>query len=172
MLGEEVRHRTTMPTFPWEALYLSRSYCQRCEGTDWCGDCYAVKKGRLRPGRSPAPPDPRLTAAPRPAEPATPKSDATQVAADSMDTPDDDWRRRYPLLHARLTQTRRPDGSVKMTDTLLIFFENGRLKLCLHDRDKGEVAFATIPSVHVGLTRLEMDLRTGRLVWRRKLVGR
>ena len=50
---------------------------------------------------------------------------------------DDEWTRRWPILHSYMTQTTWEDGSRRETAGLLVFAQDGMLKGMLRDKDTG-----------------------------------
>lgn len=93
-------------------------------------------------------------------QPPQPIATVTQAA--------DHWRESLPLLWRHLTEGRGPDGSNRLTSTLLVFLEGGRIKLALHDREESRIAFLTVAGLPEGFIELESGLAAGRLHWRRK----
>lgn len=97
-----------------------------------------------------------------------PKKDLTQSALSSVVTATEAWSRIYPRLHAHLTQGRHEDRSLRITSTLLMFLEDGRMKLALHDRDQHQIAFLTVPALPEGFALLERKLSENTLEWKPK----
>lgn len=149
------------------------SLCRLCQGGEWCGECYEVKRGRLQPGR-------RRATVSRPSlvpltgvEPsATDTSDVPKAPPQSAAPISSEWRLIYPRLWAHLTQGRLDSGELRITSTLLMFLEDGRIKLCLHDRHQSLVAFLTVKSLPDGFASLERALVEGTLEWRPKKIFR
>lgn len=71
-----------------------------------------------------------------------------------------------PGLREMLVETRFPDGSPRLTSTLLLFVEDGIVKVCLHDRDQGQTAWASGVSVGDCLEALEGGLQADTLSWK------
>lgn len=71
-----------------------------------------------------------------------------------------------PGVREMLTETRFPDGSNRLTSTLLLFIEAGVVKVCLHDRDQGQTAWASGASVGDVLEALEAGLQGDTLQWK------
>jgi hypothetical protein len=78
------------------------------------------------------------------------------------------WRDMFPRLWSLLTQGRDDEGRHVQTGTLLVFLEEGRIKLCLHDRERCRVAFLTVSGLPQGFAELEDALLRGTLDWRVK----
>jgi hypothetical protein len=54
---------------------------------------------------------------------------------------------RWPNLIEFLTSLKWGDGSRRVSGTVLVFVDDGRMKCCLSDRDQGLVAFAVAGSI-------------------------
>jgi hypothetical protein len=96
-------------------------------------------------------------------------SKATPVKSGDGALPDlakDEWALDTPGLWEYLTATRYEDGARRETATLTLFVEEGLIKGCLNDRDKGRVAFVSGRSVDAVLEALEQGLQLGALDWR------
>lgn len=74
----------------------------------------------------------------------------------------------YPSLWEWLADARWDDGSPRTTATLLLFVEEGRWKLCLHDRDASRTAFLSGETPEAALRSLEAALASEGLEWRAK----
>lgn len=72
----------------------------------------------------------------------------------------------YPALYEYLTVTAWADGSQRATASLTLFQDEGRLKVCLHDRDVGRVAFVAAWTVEDLLRALEEGLLADSIDWR------
>lgn len=72
----------------------------------------------------------------------------------------------YPALWAHLTQAEWPDGSPRLTSSLLVFSEMGKIKVMLADKSAAAVCFVTGVSWEGTLTSLEGQLQEGRCDWR------
>lgn len=88
-------------------------------------------------------------------------------------TPDDPYddpafRSEFPSLHEYLTQAKWDDGSLRTTSTLLIFIDQGVLRLCLNDRENSRSCFFTAAEFGEGMAKLESALATGKVEWRMK----
>ena len=71
-----------------------------------------------------------------------------------------------------LVAERYEDGTPRVTGTLLVFADEGRLKACLCDRDQQLVGFVT-GTLLLGLLRdVETVLRDDRVDWRLQRQGR
>lgn len=145
------------------------SYCRQCDGDPWCGACYEVKKGRLTAGKSHAvaSPDDGITAAAPPSA-GQPEQVPAQPAPIEPDPVSRSWRVLYPKLWAMVTQGRNEDRTVRVTSTLTVFLEGSRIKLSIHDRERGLIAFLTVSGLPEGLAQLEEGLMQGTLDWRKK----
>jgi hypothetical protein len=73
----------------------------------------------------------------------------------------------YPTLHDFLTIT-GIGGKVRKTATVLFFFESGKVKACLNDRESGAYAFVSGDGCRELLEALEGGLAKGGLDWRQK----
>lgn len=78
---------------------------------------------------------------------------------------------RFPTLLAFLTQIWWDKQTARQTGTLTLFAEDGKLKVCLVDRDVDEVAFVTGQGLPEVLEALEEGLSAGGLDWRKKKGG-
>lgn len=79
---------------------------------------------------------------------------------------DADFLRSYPTLAAFLTDTQYDDRSPRTTATILIFCENGILRLCLNDRDNNRSVFFTSETVEGCLICAENALCSNGVEWR------
>jgi len=79
---------------------------------------------------------------------------------------------RWPALLEFTTSRAWPDGSLRQSGTLLLFADEGRLKVCLSDRDQGLVAFVTGDGVLSLLDAAEQMLREGDGDWRPQRQGK
>lgn len=75
------------------------------------------------------------------------------------------FRQSYPTLFDFLSLT-GVAGAARKTGTLLIFFEDGRVKACLNDRDGGYYAFLSADAFAGLLEALDKALKDGGLDWR------
>lgn len=76
--------------------------------------------------------------------------------------------RAFPALAEFLAASTWEDGAPRVTGSMLLFFESGRWKACLSDREQGLVAFLTLPSLSSALSCAEEALRDQGLEWRAK----
>jgi len=76
------------------------------------------------------------------------------------------FRDEFPNLYDHLFATTYEDGSGRMTSTMLIFSENGVLKLCLNDRDNGRSVFITATEFLSLFSVIETGLASNSLDWR------
>jgi len=74
----------------------------------------------------------------------------------------------FPEFYEHLTATAYEDGGARVTSTLLIFVDNGVLKLCLNDRDNGRSAFFTATDLMSAIHAMESALRENTVDWRSK----
>lgn len=81
---------------------------------------------------------------------------------------DPSWKEEFPETYAYLCDREYEDGSVRATATLLIFVDNGVLKLCINDRDNNRSAFVDCATFAGLLHALEDGLASGSLDWRSK----
>jgi hypothetical protein len=73
----------------------------------------------------------------------------------------------FPALWEHLTETAWESGQVRITSTLLIFTEDGMVKLCLHDRASGRSAWVAKSSLTAALKAMEDALEGDSVEWRR-----
>jgi len=73
----------------------------------------------------------------------------------------------WPSLWAFLTASIWEDQTVRVTGTVTLFTEAGRLKACFNDRDSGEVGFVAIDPREPVLDQLEGALLDESIDWRR-----
>lgn len=83
-----------------------------------------------------------------------------------------DWKKdrllkEFPTLCDYLSIERFDDGAPRETLTLLVFVEDGSLKVCASDREEGLVTFLTAGSLEALFAALEAGLCEGGLDWRR-----
>jgi hypothetical protein len=84
------------------------------------------------------------------------------------DFSDEGFRNEFPTLHEYLTMTKYDKGEARVTSTLLVFVENGVLRLCLNDRDNLRSAFYTGETLATAMASLEMALLSERVEWKSK----
>lgn len=75
---------------------------------------------------------------------------------------------KYPTLFAYLTDRNWGDGSARLTSTILIFVENGVLRVCINDRDNNRSAFVTGVTLEDALNTVETKLCGETMEWRFK----
>jgi len=78
--------------------------------------------------------------------------------------PDLDWA--WPALWAFLAQGRWEDGTQRTPGTVTLFYEQGRLKVCLNDKDSGDVGFCSLLEGGHPLDELERLLVADHIDWR------
>lgn len=71
-----------------------------------------------------------------------------------------------PALREMLVASHYPDGSPRVSSTLLVFVEAGVLKCCLNDRDQGQTAWASGSNLLDALGAIESGLQGDSLSWR------
>ena len=74
----------------------------------------------------------------------------------------------FPTIFEYLTSRQWADGSPRVTSTLLVFLENGVLRICINDRENVRSAFITAPTFGEALASLEAKLCGETLEWRFK----
>lgn len=85
-----------------------------------------------------------------------------------QDRQESDFARAYPCLHEWITLLVWDDGAARVPATVTVFFEDGRFKACLSDRDQQRVAFTSGWTVDGALGALEEGLLGHTLDWRTK----
>lgn len=134
---------------------------------EWCGDCYAIVRGRLmseswRLARK------RLNAKRGRRRMYVSKGDDGKDGSRPVDCAGMQlFASERPALYEYMTLSKYPDGSQRETSTLLVLCEMGRFKLCLSDRDRGRSLWTTAESIEEGLASLDEDLQLGTADWRR-----
>lgn len=81
----------------------------------------------------------------------------------------DDWRawaKQHPCLAEHLADHVFDDGTVRITSTLTVFVEDGKVKLCLRDREEDATAWVSGTSLAAALKAMEQLLRDGSIDWR------
>jgi len=81
---------------------------------------------------------------------------------------DRQFAKDYPTLNEMLTATQYGDNQPRQTSTVLIFCENGVLRLCLNDRDNSRSAFFTAETISDVFHAVEDALAANRVDWRMK----
>lgn len=64
------------------------------------------------------------------------------------------------------------DGKTRLTSTLLVFVEDGLVKLCLNDRQHSRTAWVSAETLTKALAGLDQQLRDDTCEWRRPRVGK
>lgn len=72
----------------------------------------------------------------------------------------------WPHVQEFLSMLTWPDGSSRVTGTVLILTEGGRWKLWAHDRDSSEGLFVSASGLAAAMGQLEQVLETGQGDWR------
>ena len=78
----------------------------------------------------------------------------------------------YPALVEFLVVRRWEDKSERTPGTVLFFYEAGKLKACVSDKDAGLVAFTVLETLDGALEQLDGLLRADKLDWRQQKGGR
>lgn len=79
---------------------------------------------------------------------------------------DADFKATYPSITDHLTSARYDDGSNRATSTLLIFCDQGVLRVCVNDRDNNRSVFFTGETMESALMAAENALATNTADWR------
>jgi len=79
---------------------------------------------------------------------------------------DPQWAKSLPALTEYLTATKYDGGQGRVTSTLLLFLENGVLRLCLNDRDNNRSTFMSGETVDMALHALDAALSSDTADWR------
>lgn len=74
---------------------------------------------------------------------------------------------KYPAIWEYMTATVGSGGTARTTSTLLLFVEDGAVKVCVNDRDREENAFWSEQSLEAVLEAVEVDLSAGQGDWRK-----
>jgi hypothetical protein len=77
-----------------------------------------------------------------------------------------DWSKWYPAVCEFLSLSVWPDGTSRVTGTVMLLTEDGRWKAWVHDRDAGEGLFVSGATPDAVLQSLETVLATGEGEWR------
>lgn len=77
------------------------------------------------------------------------------------------WQSIYPTLWEYLTSTQWAEGGVRKTATLLVFTEEGEVKLCLNDRAANRTRWCQAETLNSVLAMLESELATDQGGWRK-----
>jgi hypothetical protein len=78
----------------------------------------------------------------------------------------------YPTLVEFLTLDRFNDGTPRVPGTVMLFVEDGRLKVCFNDRQEQVVGFVCVDSLETLLDDLEKLLEGDRVEFRVSKAGR
>ena len=73
----------------------------------------------------------------------------------------------YPTVVEFLSSCQWPDGSSRVTGTVMLLAEDGRWKAWVHDRDAGEGLFISGATPEGLLEQLEAVLSAGNGEWRK-----
>jgi len=137
-----------------------------------CPLCYSNVRGRSNyPGhrgfrvKPPQKEGLLLMALSRPTTPLTEGSSAQALN-------DPDFRRRLPTLLEYLSQTTWDDGSPRLTSTLLVFIDDGVLKVCLNDRACERALWVASGTFSGALAELDESLANPQAPWRASRPGR
>lgn len=136
-----------------------------CDG--WCGQCYANVRGRAahKGHRRYV-----VASAPRPGQPVGKgsylKRSEMTPEGHRQSTPDSESVERWPALVEFLAEEFWPDGKARRTGSLTLFFDTGRWKVALNDRDQDTVGFGSCASLASLLDWVDRALRDGTLDWR------
>lgn len=77
---------------------------------------------------------------------------------------------RFPAIWEYLTEVAWESGAARLTSTLMVFSEDGMVKLCFHDRSCARTAWVSHRSLTGALASLDEQLASGHLEWRRDRV--
>jgi len=84
---------------------------------------------------------------------------------------DEEFKKKFPHLLEWLTSTEYDDRKLRTTSTLLLFVENGVLKVCFNDRDNNRSVFVSNTTVEGALYDLDIGLANDTLEWKRRNSG-
>jgi len=79
---------------------------------------------------------------------------------------DPEFKNQFPTLYEYVSSTAWDDGKVRKTSTLLLFVEDGALKVCLNDRALLRQAFVSARTFTETLSLLDDQLRDDTVTWR------
>lgn len=94
------------------------------------------------------------------------KARRTTVDGDAAQMVDEEFQKHYPTLFDYLTQSRWPDGTPRLTSSLLIFTDNGQVKAMLRDKEAGECLWVACPSLWMIFDVFEAKLCDEEADWR------
>jgi hypothetical protein len=92
---------------------------------------------------------------------ATASKNLTQAAEDAY------FGEKWPLLYRHLVDLRWDDGTNRTTSTIVLFCEEGFVKVCLNDRAEAAVCFMAALTMEDALNMLEEGLASNGLDWRK-----
>jgi hypothetical protein len=75
---------------------------------------------------------------------------------------------KFPTMWEFLSLSQWPDGKPRLTGTILLFVEQGRVKANLNDRDAGVSTFVSGTSFTLCLAAMETGLNEDSLEWRER----
>lgn len=78
----------------------------------------------------------------------------------------------HPAVWEHLTEVAWGSGAKRQTSTLMLFVEDGLVKLCLHDRAQGRSCWCSGASLTKALQALEAGLEGRTVEWRRDKGGK
>lgn len=81
---------------------------------------------------------------------------------------DGDFEKQWPYLASWIAETSWDDGTARETGTLLIFVQDGMLKICMNDRALNRSCFLTQPTLMLLLDACEAGLELDNHDWRAK----
>lgn len=79
---------------------------------------------------------------------------------------------RFMALFEYVSESAWPSGRPRQTSTLMMFVEDGLVKLCLHDRALQRSLWVSGDSWESALTGMEVQLSSGKCEWRKDKPGR
>lgn len=80
--------------------------------------------------------------------------------------PDERWVKKYPATCAYMADLTWDDGSPRDVATLTLRVEDGRLVLCLNDKEMQQTLYRSGGTIEEGLAALEKALTLGPADWR------
>lgn len=80
-----------------------------------------------------------------------------------------EWLDKYPALSEYLTTPVWEDGKARITATLLLFVEDGMVKICVNDRANERSLWRAGETVEDALRAIETGLAGGTTGWRRNV---
>lgn len=82
------------------------------------------------------------------------------------------FERDFPAIWEFMTLT-VDEGARRETSTLLLFVQDGRMTICLNDRQRGRSVFQSAPTLREAMVCLDEALTSGSAEWRyRQAAGR